>query len=171
MGSSLGGLVAFFQAARDPGAWQFAASLSGSFGWGSIGAHNQTLIERFASAGKLPLVWYLDSGGGPGSGCVDSDGDGIFEDSPDADDNYCETEQMRQTLEALGYASDSELFHYWEPGAQHNEAAWADLGGARRHHLAQPASASGSQSVADLFLDQVPPKHALAGIESPAAKS
>jgi hypothetical protein len=125
LGSSLGGLVAFFQATRDPGAWQFAASMSGTFGWGSIGANNTTLIEQFASAGKLPLVLYLDSGGGPGSGCVDSDGDGIEDDSPDAEDNYCETGQMRQTLEQLGYVTDSELFHWWEPDAAHNEAAWA----------------------------------------------
>jgi hypothetical protein len=125
MGSSLGGLVAFFQAERDPGQWDFAASLSGTFGWGSIGATNETLIERFAKSQKLSLALYLDSGGGAGSGCVDSDGDGILDDSPDATDNFCETAQMKQTLEAIGHAVGSDLGHHWEPAAQHNEAAWA----------------------------------------------
>lgn len=125
MGSSLGGLVAFHQIVRDPAAWQFAASLSGTFGWGSIGADNETLIERIASAGKLPQVLYLDSGGGPGSGCADADGDGIFDDAPDAGDNYCETEQLKQTLEGLGFVHGKDLFHWWEPGAAHDEAAWA----------------------------------------------
>jgi hypothetical protein len=125
MGSSLGGLVAFFQAERDPGAWQFAASLSGTFGWGSIGAANETLIERFAKSQKLPLLLYLDSGGGAGSGCIDADGDGIFDDSPDSADNFCETAQMKETLEAIGHVSETDLIHFWEPNAKHDEAAWA----------------------------------------------
>jgi hypothetical protein len=125
MGSSLGGLVAFYQVLRDPTAWHFAASLSGTFGWGSIGAQNETLIARFAKAGKLPVALYLDSGGGPGSGCVDSDGDGTNDDTPDAADNYCETEQMKQTLETLGWQHDQDLWHWWETDAAHNEAAWA----------------------------------------------
>jgi hypothetical protein len=125
MGLSLGGLVAFHQVVSGAGEWDFAASLSGTFGWGSIGANNATLIERVAAAGKLPVTLYLDSGGGPGSGCVDSDGDGIFDDAPDSADNYCETEQMKQTLETLGWQHDVDLFHWFEPGAAHDEAAWA----------------------------------------------
>lgn len=125
MGSSLGGLVALHQIASGEGEWDFAASLSGTFGWGSIGANNETLIERFAAAQKVPVVLYLDSGGGPGSGCADADGDGIFDDAPDSADNYCETEQMKQTLETLGWQHDVDLFHWFEPGAAHSEAAWA----------------------------------------------
>ncbi len=110
---------------RYPDRYDFAASLSGTFGWGSIGLHNETLIERFQAAGKQPTLLYLDSGGGPGSGCVDSDQDGILDDSPDAADNYCETVQLRDVLLAAGYESDKTLWHWWEKDAPHNEAAWA----------------------------------------------
>ncbi|MFO0568624.1 MAG: alpha/beta hydrolase-fold protein [Polyangiaceae bacterium] len=125
MGSSLGGLVSFHEVLRHPGAWDYAASLSGTFGWGSIGAKNETLIARFAAAPKGSTKLYLDSGGGPGSGCVDSDADGTDDDSPDAEDNYCETLQLRDVLAGKGYAFDQDLWHWWEPSAPHNEAAWA----------------------------------------------
>ena len=38
LGSSLGGLISFHVADRAPGEYAFAASLSGTMGWGSIGA-------------------------------------------------------------------------------------------------------------------------------------
>lgn len=63
MGSSLGGLIAFHEVLRYPDRYDFAASLSGTFGWGSIGLHNETLIERFAAAQKPSTLLYLDSGG------------------------------------------------------------------------------------------------------------
>jgi hypothetical protein len=125
LGSSLGGLVAFHQVLRDPGAWDFAAALSGTFGWGSIGVNNETLIERWESAPTVSTKLYLDSGGGPGSGCVDADDDGILDDAPDSADNYCETVQLRDVLDASGYVFDENLFHWYEPGALHDEAAWA----------------------------------------------
>ncbi len=125
MGSSLGGLISFHEALRNPGSWDFAASLSGTFGWGSIGATNETLIERWQKAGKQSTKLYLDSGGGPGAGCVDSDGDGIQDDANGAQDNYCETAQLRDVLAASGYEFDVDLWHWYEPGALHNEAAWA----------------------------------------------
>lgn len=125
MGSSLGGLIAFYEAWRDPGAWDFAASLSGSFGWGSMKSNNETVIGLFQKAGKQPTKLYLDSGGGPGSGCVDSDADGVNDDSPDAADAYCETVQLRDALASKGYVFDQDLWHWWESGAPHNEAAWA----------------------------------------------
>jgi len=125
MGSSLGGLIAFHEALRFPGAYDFAASLSGTFGWGSIGLHNETLIERLAAAGHGTTVLYLDSGGGAGSGCIDSDGDGIQDDTPDAEDNFCETRQLADTLASVGYVYDVDLHHWFEPGAEHDEAAWA----------------------------------------------
>lgn len=125
LGSSLGGLISFHEVLRDPEVWDFAGSLSGTFGWGSIGAENETLIERWQEAPKVNAKLYLDSGGGPGSGCVDSDGDGTNDDAPDSADNYCETIQLRDVLDASGYAFDEELFHWHEPGAMHDEAAWA----------------------------------------------
>ncbi|MBI5487374.1 MAG: alpha/beta hydrolase [Deltaproteobacteria bacterium] len=125
LGSSLGGLIAFHEATRFPGAYDFAASMSGTFGWGSMELTNETLIDRAAAGGHGTTVLYLDSGGGPGSGCIDLDGDGIQDDSPDAADNYCETRQMADTLAGAGYVWDVDLFHWWEADAPHNEAAWA----------------------------------------------
>jgi hypothetical protein len=125
MGSSLGGLISFHVADRAPGEYAFAASLSGTMGWGSIGADNETMIARYAAAGHRGTALYLDSGG-YGTTCADADGDGTHDDDPDAADNYCETAQLRDVLEAGGYTFDVDLFHWHEPGAEHNEAAWAD---------------------------------------------
>jgi predicted alpha/beta superfamily hydrolase len=124
MGSSLGGLISLAIADQYPGAWDYAASLSGTLGWGSIGAHNETLIERYSAAGHRDTAIYLDSGG-YGTTCADADGDGIDDDDPDSADNYCETIQMRDTLAAEGYAFEEDLWHWWEPDAAHDEAAWA----------------------------------------------
>jgi hypothetical protein len=90
---------------------------------GSFGTHTgETMIERYEAEGVQPFVVFLDSGGnGP---CADTDGDGIFDDG-DGTDNYCETVQMRDTLAGVGYTFDVDLHHWHEPGAQHNEAAWA----------------------------------------------
>lgn len=124
LGSSLGGLISLSIADQYPGEWDFAASMSGTLGWGSIGAHNETMIERYAAAGHRDTALYLDSGG-YGTTCADTDDDGIDDDDPDSADNYCETVQMRDTLEAGGYVFEQDLWHWWEPDAEHNEAAWA----------------------------------------------
>ena len=125
MGSSLGGLVSFHIADHEPGEYAFAASMSGTMGWGSIGAgvHNETLIERYQKHGHQKTVLYLDSGGeGP---CSDSDGDGIQDDSATAGDNYCENAQLRDVLYGVGYLKDQDFFYSYTAGATHNEAAWA----------------------------------------------
>ncbi len=124
LGSSLGGLVSLHIADRHPGEFAFAASLSGTLGWGSIELHNDTILERYAAHGHQSTSIYLDSGGG-GSSCADTDSDGVNDDDPDASDNYCETLQMRDLLASAGYEFDQDLWHWWEPGAEHNEAAWA----------------------------------------------
>jgi len=126
LGSSLGGLISLHIALRHRARWDFAASLSGTLGWGSIELANETMIERYAAGGHIPTAIYLDSGGGPGSGCVDSDGDGTRDDAPDSSDNYCETVQMVETLEGVGFVWDEDLWHWWEPDAPHSEVAWAD---------------------------------------------
>ncbi len=125
MGSSLGGLVSFEIAYRYPKEYRFAASLSGTLGWGSIdpNTHNQTMIERYRDAGHQAPVLYVDSGGN--GNCVDSDGDGIEDDDPNASDNYCENQQMHTTLLSVGYTDGKDVFYFWQSGAQHNEAAWA----------------------------------------------
>ncbi|HQF26329.1 MAG TPA: alpha/beta hydrolase-fold protein, partial [Polyangiaceae bacterium] len=125
MGSSLGGLVSLYVTLKHPDVFGKAAGLSSTLGWGSIQAHNPTLIEMVPSLGKPDVVLYLDSGGTNGGGCVDSDGDGIRDDNDMASDNYCETEQMRDVLAAEGYEFNKDLFHWHEMGAPHNEAAWS----------------------------------------------
>lgn len=125
MGSSLGGLVSYHIADRHDGEYAFAASLSGTMGWGSIGpgVHNETMIQRYAARGKRATVLYLDSGGG-GKPCDDIDGDGIDDDQGD-DDNHCETEQMRRVLIENGYEEGKDLHSHYDAGAGHDEAAWA----------------------------------------------
>lgn len=125
MGSSLGGLISLHIADRHAGEYDFVASLSGTLGWGSIGATNETIIERYRRAGHRPdLDIYLYVGGGA-TDCVDSDGDGIRDDDPSATDNFCENQQFFEELQQAGYTVDSDLWFRWEQGAPHNEAAWA----------------------------------------------
>ncbi|MEP7125061.1 MAG: alpha/beta hydrolase-fold protein [Byssovorax sp.] len=125
LGSSLGGLISLHIADHHPGEYAFAASLSGTMGWGSIGAgiHNETMIERYQKHGHQKTVLYVDSGGeGP---CSDSDSDGIQDDSQTAGDNYCENAQLRDVLYGVGYTKDTDFFYGYTAGAMHNEAAWA----------------------------------------------
>jgi predicted alpha/beta superfamily hydrolase len=124
LGSSLGGLVSLHIADRHPGEFAFAASMSGTLGWGSIELNNETIIERYAAHGHQSTAIYLDSGGN-GTTCTDSDHDGVNDDDATARDNYCETVQMRDVLAAEGYTFDTDLWHWWEPDAEHDEVAWA----------------------------------------------
>jgi predicted alpha/beta superfamily hydrolase len=133
MGSSLGGLISLHIADRFPGQYTFAASLSGTLGWGKIGgtSKNQTMIERYVSHGHRSTFLYIDAGGGdPGlsqqqneAKCVDTDGDGI-KDDVGIGDNACENAQMRDALIGVGYKLGVDAVHWWEPGAAHNEAEW-----------------------------------------------
>ena len=122
LGSTLGGLIALHIAQRFPGEYDFAGSMSGSLGWGSIGTHTETLLERAQAAGLGTTVIYLDSGG---SGtCTDGDADGIQDDGADTD-NFCVTLQMRNILQGVGYSLESDLFYLWDMGAPTNESAWS----------------------------------------------
>ncbi|WP_437538414.1 alpha/beta hydrolase-fold protein [Sorangium sp. So ce726] len=127
MGSSLGGLVSFHAAERHRGEYAFAASLSGTMGWGSIGAgvHHETMIARYAAHTEPVATLYVDSGGD--GRCLDEDGDGVEDDDPTATDNYCENLQLRRVLTRAGspYAEGVSVFYAWHAGAAHDEAAWA----------------------------------------------
>lgn len=127
LGSSLGGLVSAYLAVVRPQTFGFAGSMSGTFGWGSIGAsdHNPTLMELAAANPPTGTRFYLDSGGGPGSGCVDSDHDGVDDDTADAADNYCETLDFRATLVAHGWTLGDDLVYAYVANATHDEASWA----------------------------------------------
>lgn len=123
MGSSLGGLISLHIAHRHEGAYDYAASLSGTLSWGSFEQHNPTMIELYEAAGHRSTAVYVDSGGY--GDCVDSDGDGLQDDGEGAD-NYCPAVQMAGTLEAVGYTWEQDLWHWWEEGAEHTEYAWAE---------------------------------------------
>jgi len=125
MGSSLGGLISLYEGLRYPGRYDFVGSMSGTVGWGSIApsSHEPTIIEDYAALAACPAAtFYVDSGGSAGSGCVDSDGDGIFDDTPDAGDNYCENVQLADVMRSLGCGD--RLHYVWGPGEPHNEASW-----------------------------------------------
>jgi hypothetical protein len=123
MGSSLGGLVSFYAAWRNPDRYDMAISLSGTMGWGSIGQDGETIIDLYAASGHQDVALFLDSGGdGP---CEDTDGDGISDDSAGSSDNYCENIQLRDVLDSIGYTFGNDLWHWHAPGEPHNEAAWA----------------------------------------------
>ncbi len=124
MGSSLGGLISYHIADRQPEDWDMVISMSGTMGWGSIELHNPTMPEIWSERGHRPMTLYLDSGGG--GTCTDADGDGVPDDDPTASDNYCENAWFRDILASQGYEYDVDLFHWYEPGADHNEQAWAE---------------------------------------------
>lgn len=127
MGSSLGGLISLYIAHRYPGEYEFAASLSGTLGWGAYTDAGAPMVALYESAGPRQTALFLDSGGGPGpdGACLDLDGDGYPEDDPDSSDNYCVTRHFADAMADLGYTWNQDLWHWHEPGAPHNEAAWA----------------------------------------------
>ena len=126
IGSSLGGLISLHIAQRYPGDYDFVASMSGTLGWGRFERENPTIEERWTADPPPGITVYADSGGGPGAdGCTDVDGDGSPVDDPDGADNYCVTRQFVDSLAADGFTWDQDLFHWHEPDAPHNEAAWA----------------------------------------------
>ena len=127
LGSSLGGLISLYIAQRHPGQYDFAASLSGTLGWGRFGRQEATPESRWTSAAPQGTAVYVDSGGGPGPDgvCLDPDGDGLPEDDPGNLDNYCENRQFADVLGAGIRTWNVDLWHWHAPHASHNEAAWA----------------------------------------------
>ncbi len=126
MGSSLGGLISLYTAHLHPEDYDFAGSLSGTLGWGRYGTSNPVMEELFLAEGHRPFTLYVDSGGDDGGdGCADPDGDGFPEDDPNTSDNYCDNRHFADALAEAGYTWEQDLFHWWDEGAPHNEAAWA----------------------------------------------
>jgi len=126
LGSSMGGLVSLYIALQYPNDFDFAASMSGTLGWGRFGDSNPTVEEDYVAAGIQPFTIYVDSGGDDGGdGCTDPDLDGFPEDDPNDSDNYCMTRHFADAMATLGYVYDDNLFHWWEQGATHDEVHWA----------------------------------------------
>jgi predicted alpha/beta superfamily hydrolase len=110
LGSSLGGLMAYHQLLRDPDAFDFVASMSGTFGWGRrIGAQAR-MKDRCATFGPndTRAILYLDSGGSPGR------------------DNYTPTLELKDLLVQNGFEEGARLFYEHAQDAPHNEWAWAE---------------------------------------------
>jgi|GEM_PF-349293 len=126
MGSSMGGLASLHIANLYPADFDFAGSLSGSLYWGRLELANPLMVELYTSVGVLPLVVYADSGGSDGGdGCSDGNSDGFPVDDPNDSDSYCATRHFVDSLATMGYVWDTNLFHWHEYQAEHNEAAWA----------------------------------------------
>lgn len=126
MGSSMGGLVSLTTADLYPTQYDFVAALSPSLWWGHLGFDSPGQHGPWIDAGPRNITLYLDSGGSDGGdGCSDPDGDGYPEDDPNQADGYCNTRQLADALSAAGYTWDVDLFHWYDAGAEHNEAAWA----------------------------------------------
>lgn len=123
MGSSLGGLISLYIALRFPGRYAAALALSPTTAWGDFSLHTKTIADLYKEAGHGSAAIYADSGGGEGSGCKFTAQDALEDEN--SRDNYCTTKKFAETLASVGYAYDVDLFHWHEPGAQHNEAAWA----------------------------------------------
>ena len=121
LGSSLGGLISLYAVWRRPDVFAHGASFSGTVGWGSIGRAEETVVDLYAASAPADVTLYVDSGGGPGDGCVDTDGDGLHDDG-DGSDNYCENLDFLDVVHDL----DIPVVEVWDEGAPHNEAAWAE---------------------------------------------
>ncbi|MCA9704604.1 MAG: hypothetical protein KDK70_02005 [Myxococcales bacterium] len=115
MGSSLGGLVSLYIGQRHPDVFGHVASMSGTIAWGTIDASNPTIVDVYLGQAPTGLRIYLDSGGSAGAGCPDG-----------GSDNYCGNVELADALRGLGWQDEVDLFYRWEPGAPHNELAWAD---------------------------------------------
>ncbi len=111
-----------------PGANDFAPSLSGNLGWGRFGLANEGMEDRRIAQPAPGVALHVDPGGGPGGDgqCHDLDADGLPEDDPDSSDDNCTSRQFADSMAANGWTWDSDLWHWHEVGAPHDELAWAD---------------------------------------------
>ncbi|KAA3606761.1 MAG: alpha/beta hydrolase [Planctomycetota bacterium] len=101
LGSSMGGLISFHAGWTRSGTFGAVACMSSSFWWdGGAYIHE---VESF-TGNRPPCIFYVDSG----------------------DDLLAESLAMRDALSSAGYQFGVDLHHWYEPGAGHNEAAWAD---------------------------------------------
>jgi predicted alpha/beta superfamily hydrolase len=101
MGSSLGGLLSFYLARRNPSVFSKAGCLSSSFWWNDEALTTQ--VEQ--STSHIPVKLYLDAG--------------------TSNDGLPQTTRMDSALLADGYDRGRDLDFYTAQGGSHNEASWA----------------------------------------------
>jgi len=112
MGSSMGGLFAFYAGWTAPTVFGRAASLSGSFWWG-----NRALIQK-VQEGPVPdprPQFYLDSGAAMNG----------MEQDPNLKDGFHHTRSMQRALLRMGFQPGVDLHRFTFAGQAHNADAWA----------------------------------------------
>jgi predicted alpha/beta superfamily hydrolase len=101
MGSSLGGLLSFYIARRNPTVFSKAGCMSSSFWWNV----EALTVQVEQSTTHVPVRFYIDAG-------TSSDG-------------LTETTRMDNALLADGYVQGTDLDFLVAQGGSHNEASWA----------------------------------------------
>ncbi|HEU4730382.1 MAG TPA: alpha/beta hydrolase-fold protein [Kofleriaceae bacterium] len=101
MGSSLGGLVSFYIARRNPSVFSRAGCMSSSFWWNAQAL--TAAVEQ--STAHVPVRFYLDAG--------------------TSNDGLTETTRMDNALIADGYVQGADLDFVVAQGGSHDEASWA----------------------------------------------
>lgn len=120
LGSSMGGLISLYGFFRHPAVFGFAGVMSPSL-WFA----NRAIFAYLEKAPRVPGKIYLDMGTKEG---VSALGD---------------VRRMQALLRRKGYRPGQDLLYVEEPGAYHQEAAWARrLGPALRFLLDYPAQAA-----------------------------
>lgn len=102
-GSSLGGLVSLYLGLQSPNVWGKVACLSTSAWW-----DNEAIVRQVNALTKKPrLEIWLDIGGAEGADAIEP------------------VRHLRDALVAKGWKEGRDLGYLEDPGAQHNETAWA----------------------------------------------
>lgn len=112
LGSSMGGLFAFFSAWTRPDVFGRAACLSSSFWW------NKREMVREVAKGQCPFprpVLYLDSGAAKAA----------FEEDANLRDGFHHTQALRSSLVGHCYVPGQDLHTLAFAGLSHNNASWA----------------------------------------------
>jgi predicted alpha/beta superfamily hydrolase len=112
MGSSLGGLFAFFAAWSRSDVFGKAACLSSSFWWADRWMVRQA--ARGPAPSPMPSI-YVDSGAAQNP----------YEKDPSLRDGFHHTRSMYRALLRLGYQPGSNLHRLTFAGESHNASAWA----------------------------------------------
>ena len=112
LGSSMGGLFAFFAAWTRPDVFGKAACLSSSFWWGDRWAVK--CVQASPPPEPRPFI-YLDSGASPSP--VEEDARLV--------DGFHHTRSMHRALAAAGFEIGGEVHRLVFPGQLHHAASWA----------------------------------------------